>query len=84
MRKTLVILLFFMLSFIVGGQDKIPITEQDYTNSEVEMADKFRADGKIYVLTGIILVILFGIIFYLVIIDRKVGRLEKEVRNGNH
>jgi hypothetical protein len=41
-----------------------------------EMADRMRADGKIYVVVAMILVILAGFIFYLVLLDRKVRRLE--------
>ncbi|TRX50959.1 CcmD family protein [Fulvivirga sp. M361] len=81
MRKTFLTLSFFFFSFLLFGQDKVAITEQDYKNDQVEMADQFRADGKIYVLTGIILIILAGTITYLVSIDRKVGRLEKQLGN---
>lgn len=71
-----------MFFFVIGfSQDKIEVTEQDYVNADVEMADKFRAEGKIYVLTGIILIILFGTILYLVAIDRKVAKLEKQLKN---
>ena len=84
MKKALVVFYIFLFSLAAAAQEKIEITEQDYTNSQVEMADQFRADGKIYVLTGIILVILFGTVFYLVTIDRKVSRLEKELRNDGH
>lgn len=63
----------------VAGQDKTPITESDYSNNEVPMADKLREDGKIYVLTGIILIILVGTLTYLVIIDKKVGKIEKSL-----
>ena len=47
--------------------------------SEIEMADQMRADGKIYVVVGVLLIILIGILLYLVSIDRKLKRLEKEV-----
>lgn len=43
-----------------------------------EMADALRANGKIYVLVAIILTILAGLFVYLVRLDRKVSRLEKE------
>ncbi|CAN5282282.1 hypothetical protein BH09BAC3_BH09BAC3_22160 [soil metagenome] len=46
---------------------------------DVEMADVFRSNGKIYVLLSIVLVILLGVVGYLVIIDRKAGRLEKRL-----
>ncbi len=43
---------------------------------EAEMADTMRSEGKIYVVVGIILIILLGLIFYLVTLDRKVKKLE--------
>ncbi len=49
------------------------------TSTEAAMADGFRAEGKIYVLVAIILTILAGLIFYLIRIDRKISRLEKEI-----
>ncbi|WP_276367319.1 CcmD family protein [Chryseolinea sp. H1M3-3] len=50
-----------------------------YGQSQVEMADKFRAEGKIYVVVSIVLIILAGLIFYLFLMDRKVKKLEKLV-----
>jgi CcmD family protein len=44
-----------------------------------EMADAMRAEGKIYVVVAIVLVIFIGLIAYLVTIDRKVSRLEKKI-----
>ena len=43
---------------------------------EVEMADTMRAEGKIYVVVGIILIVLVGLILYLLLMDRKVKKLE--------
>ena len=37
-----------------------------------------RSNGKIYVLTACILVIMIGLIVYMVRLDRKITRLEKE------
>lgn len=48
-------------------------------SQEVEMADGMRADGKIYVVVAVLLVILVGLIAYLIIIDRKATRLEKKL-----
>ena len=46
----------------------------------VEMADAMRSDGKIYVVISVILV-LFAVLFaYLISIDRKVSKLEKELK----
>ncbi|HYG18834.1 MAG TPA: CcmD family protein [Ohtaekwangia sp.] len=44
-----------------------------------EMADRLRADGKIYVLLAIILIVLAGFIVYLFLMDRKVKKLEDRV-----
>ena len=44
----------------------------------VDMADGMRQSGKIYVVIAVILTILAGLIFYIVRLDRKITRLEKE------
>jgi CcmD family protein len=44
-----------------------------------EMADALRASGKIYVVVLVIVIILSGLLLYLVRLDRKVSRLEREV-----
>jgi cellulose synthase/poly-beta-1,6-N-acetylglucosamine synthase-like glycosyltransferase len=43
----------------------------------VAMADEMRSNGKIYVVVAVVLTILFGIVLYLVRLDRKINRLEK-------
>jgi CcmD family protein len=47
---------------------------------KVEMADAMRADGKIYVVVAIIAIVLFGLFFYLLLLDRKVKKLENLLR----
>jgi CcmD family protein len=47
---------------------------------DVEMADAFRADGKIYVVVAVISVVVIGLLAYLFSIDRKVSKLEKEIK----
>ena len=44
-----------------------------------EMADALRANGKIYVVVLVIVIIISGLLLYLVRLDRKVSRLEREV-----
>ena len=44
-----------------------------------EMADALRANGKIYVVVLVIVIIISGLLLYLVRLDRKVTRLEREV-----
>ncbi len=81
MKKYILILIFLMTSFFAQAQnkEKIAITEKDYANQEIEMADTFRSEGKIYVVVAVILAILGGIIAYLVVLDKKIAKLEKEV-----
>jgi hypothetical protein len=42
-----------------------------------EMADKFRADGKIYIVIIVIITIFIGIIVYLFSLEKKIKRLER-------
>ncbi|MBS1496762.1 MAG: CcmD family protein [Bacteroidetes bacterium] len=43
----------------------------------VEMADTMRSNGKIYVVVSVCLLILIGLFLYVMNIDRKVKKLEK-------
>jgi len=42
-----------------------------------EMADMMRSNGKIYVVVAVCLTILIGLFIYVILIDRKISRLEK-------
>jgi hypothetical protein len=64
---SLLILLFFTISSF-GGQSQ-----------EVPMADGMRAEGKIYVVVAIVLLILSGLIGYLFFLDKKVSKLENRL-----
>ena len=44
----------------------------------VEMADQFRADGKIRVVVGVIVIIFAGLLVYMIRLDRKVKKLEED------
>lgn len=68
MRKLLFIFSFLIFSAALHAQD----------SSNVPMADAMRSNGKIYVVLAVILTIFAGIILYLVRLDRKLTRLEKE------
>ncbi len=65
--RVLLSLIFLLIPFINKAQ-------------EIEMADQMRADGKIYVVVAVLLTILVGLILYLISIDRKLNRLEKEIQ----
>jgi CcmD family protein len=47
--------------------------------SSVEMATGLYQSGKIYVVVTVLSIIFIGIIGYLIMIDRKVSKLEKEI-----
>jgi len=49
-----------------------------WAQQSIEMADVMRSDGKIYVVVAVLLLILLGLIAYLVVLDRKVSKLEKQ------
>ncbi|QNE38095.1 CcmD family protein [Hymenobacter sp. NBH84] len=51
------------------------------TADQPEMADALRQSGKIYVVVAVIAVVLAGLLFFLISLDRKISHLEKEVRD---
>jgi hypothetical protein len=72
-----IFLLLIGLQFSATAQDKIKITQTDYANQNIEMADKFREEGKIYVVVAVILTVLSGMFVYLFLLDKKITNLEK-------
>jgi hypothetical protein len=58
--------LLLLLSFAANAQA-----------SDIEMADQFRADGKIYVVIAVVSVVLIGLFAYLFRLESKVSALEK-------
>ena len=64
--KKLISLILMLLCFVaVQAQD-------------VEMADKMRSEGKIYVVIGTIVIVFAGLAVYLFTIDRRLKKIEKE------
>ncbi len=53
---------------------------QDTTANEPEMADKLYADGRIYVVVTVVATIFAGIIVYLINLDTKISKLEKQIK----
>jgi CcmD family protein len=58
--------LLLLLSFAASAQA-----------NDIEMADQFRADGKIYVVIAVVSVVLIGLFAYLFRLERKLADLEK-------
>ncbi len=63
--RILFIAAFLLLSFTTYAQDK------------VEMADSMRNNGKIYVVVAVCMTILIGLFVYVIILDKKISRFEK-------
>ncbi|HMK17367.1 MAG TPA: hypothetical protein VK492_04150 [Chitinophagaceae bacterium] len=64
MKKLISILTFIFLAFFANAQD-------------VKMADIMKENGKIYVVIAVMLTILAGLVLYLIRLDRKISKLEK-------
>lgn len=54
-------------------------THLSYAAQEVEMADTLRSNGMIYVVVAILGIILVGLLTYLISIDKKISKIEKEL-----
>ncbi|RKQ50932.1 hypothetical protein BXY85_1953 [Roseivirga pacifica] len=79
MKKFIVTFLLFLSLSVFAQDGQYTITEDDYNNTSIEMADTLRSNGKIYVVVGVVMIIFAGVITYMVLIDRKISKLEKEV-----
>jgi hypothetical protein len=79
MKKYLIIFLLF-LSLCAFAQDgAYSITDEDYGNTSVEMADSMRSNGKIYVVVAVVMTVFIGLIGYTIVVDRKISKIEREV-----
>ena len=70
MSKSLSILIGLLLSIITTA------------NAQTENPDFMRSTGKIYVVIAVLCVIFIGIVLFLINLDRKIARLENEVKNS--
>lgn len=75
MNKTRIIKSIF--SFVAAMVVSLEIFAQPTENQ-----DFMRSVGKIYVVVSIILLIFLGIVVFLVILDRKINKLEQQIKNN--
>ncbi len=66
----------FLFAILLVLNSLVPFAQ----NETVEMADSLRSNGKIYVVVAVILTIFAGIILYLIRLDRKISKLERNDR----
>ena len=64
MKKLIALSIFTLFIFLANAQG-------------IEMADKMKESGKIYVVIAVMLTILAGLVLYLIRLDRKISKLEK-------
>ncbi len=76
MKKSIFIFLFFLI--IAFCSPELGFTQINPVGEHVEMADKFRQEGKIYVVLAIIGVTMAGFFFYVIRLDQKISKLENE------
>ena len=76
MHKKVLTLVLLLCSWMLS----LPVMAQNDSAKTVEMADGLRANGKIYVVVAVLLTILGGILLYVVRLDRKINKLEKELK----
>lgn len=72
MKKALSLLICLLFS--------VSLFAQDNAAGEPEMADKLFADGRIYVVVAVVATIFTGIIVYLINLDSKISKLEKQLK----
>jgi hypothetical protein len=65
---------FLILTFLSG----ILYAQNGPKDGPVQMADMMRNNGKIYVVVAVVVTILIGLFVYLIGVDRKISKLEKE------
>ena len=68
--KKILLLALILISVSASAQD----------TQAVEMATGLYQSGKIYVVVTVVSVIFIGIVTYLIMLDRKISKLEKEIK----
>ena len=69
LKKIAGLFLLMILSVVTNAQ-----------NDKGTMADTMRSNGRIYVVVAVVVTILIGLILYVIRLDRKMTKLEKENR----
>lgn len=72
MIKKIIALLFMLVSYAGLAQ----------TTAEPEMADGMRASGKIYVVISVIALIFLALVIFLIVLERKLKKLEDKVNDS--
>jgi hypothetical protein len=71
LKRAVLVICALVIQFSAMAQDKVVKSEPE---------GFMRSNGKIYVVVAVVLTILAGLIIYMVRLDRKLSKLEKEHR----
>jgi len=71
MKKSKIFQLALLLSLPVSSYSQTP------DPGSPEMADLMRSNGKIYVVVTVVSIVFTGIIVFMLMLDRKIRRLEE-------
>ncbi len=71
MNKFITLVIFTFLTLLANAQNGTK-------DEPVQMADFMRSSGKIYVVVAVVITILIGLFVYLISLDRKISKLEKD------
>ena len=72
------------LRFIISSCLSVLVMAGSYAQEKMnldekpEMADAMRANGKIYVVVAVVLIVLVGLFLYLINLDRKIRSMESK------
>lgn len=68
MKKIISLFIFLLMSIVMWAKD----------GDQNTMGDTMRSNGRIYVVVAVVVTILIGLILYVIRIDRKISKLEKQ------
>ena len=69
MKNSILSIIFILFASLVNAQQ---------TAEDSSMAFDMRSNGKIYVVVAVLLTIMIGLILYIISVDKKISKLEKE------
>ena len=70
-------LCLFVFAIMFSG---IAYAQDSLRDEKPQMADALRSSGKIYVVVAVLLIILIGLFIYLMNTDKKISRIEKNIK----
>ena len=73
MIKRILSLVFLFTALFSSAQETV---------AAPQMADTFRSEGKIYVVIAVIAMIFIALVIFLITLERKVKKLEKQINKN--